>query len=70
MPHLSRPGAKIWWEITGSGSPLLIIQGLGYPSVASWRLVPQLATRHTVILLDNRGVGRSETCVGAAFSGF
>ena len=60
MPHLSRPGAKIWWEITGSGSPVLIIQGLGYPSVASWRLVPQLATRHTVILLDNRGVGRSD----------
>ena len=46
--------------MTGSGSPLLIIQGLGYPSVASWRLIPQLATRHTVILLDNRGVGRSD----------
>ena len=60
MPLLDRTGARIWWETVGSGSPLLLIQGLGYSSEASWRLVPLLAGRHTVIQLDNRGVGRSD----------
>ena len=41
------------------GQPAAHHQGLGYPSVASWRLIPQLAPS-TVILLDNRGVGRSD----------
>lgn len=60
MTYLERPGAAIFWETTGSGSPLLIIQGLGYSSDASWRLLPALSARHTVLNLDNRGVGRSD----------
>lgn len=64
MAFLTRGGVKIWWDTVGAGSPLLIIQGLGYPSDASWRIVPALATRHTVILLDNRGVGRSDVPSG------
>lgn len=61
MPYNDRSGTKIWWEaLSGSGSPVLIIQGLGYPSDASWRLLPALTTRHQVILMDNRGVGRSD----------
>lgn len=59
MPYIDRPGAKIWWDVTGSGDPVLIIQGLGYPSDASWRVLPKLSERHTVLLLDNRGTGRS-----------
>lgn len=64
MPHLDRPGARIWWEAEGSGTPLMIIQGLGYPSDASWRLVPELRERHALVLLDNRGVGRSDVPAG------
>ena len=64
MPSLTRPGARIWWEATGIGSPLLIIQGLGYSLEASWRLVPELVRRHTVIQFDNRGVGRSDVPSG------
>lgn len=60
MPLLERPGGRIYWNVTGSGSPLLLIQGLGYPSDANWRIVPGLAARHSVIEIDNRGVGRSE----------
>ncbi|MDN5761663.1 MAG: long-chain-fatty-acid--CoA ligase [Microlunatus sp.] len=60
MPYLERPGAKIWWETMGTGSPLMIVQGLGYNIQASWRLLPELSTRHTLLLLDNRGVGRSD----------
>ncbi|GGG48685.1 alpha/beta hydrolase fold protein [Kocuria dechangensis] len=60
MPYLQRSGAKIWCDTEGEGSPLLLIQGLGYPSDASWRILPALAAQHTVILLDNRGTGRSD----------
>lgn len=59
MPFIEQGGARIWWEARGQGTPILIIQGLGYPSDASWRLLPGLLTRHTVIAMDNRGVGRS-----------
>ena len=59
MAVIERGSARIWWEARGTGSPLLIIQGIGYPSDASWRLLPGLLTRHTVIAMDNRGVGRS-----------
>jgi 3-oxoadipate enol-lactonase len=64
VPHLDRSGTRIWWEVEGSGTPLLIIQGLGYPSDASWRLLPRLRERHTVLLVDNRGVGRSDVPAG------
>lgn len=60
LSFIYRGGNRIWYQVVGSGSPLLLIQGLGYPSDANWRVVPELATRHTVILLDNRGVGRSD----------
>jgi pimeloyl-ACP methyl ester carboxylesterase len=59
LPYITREGVQVWYSRAGSGSPLLLIQGLGYPSDACWRVVPELATRHTVILIDNRGVGRS-----------
>lgn len=65
MPFLIRAGVKIWWDSVGSGSPMLLIQGLGYPSDASWRILPALAARHTVVLLDNRGSGRSDSPAGA-----
>lgn len=61
LPFIHRSGSRIWYEVLGSGSPLLLIQGLGYPSDANWRITPELATRHTVILMDNRGVGRSSS---------
>lgn len=60
MPLLDRPGARIHWEKTGRGSPLLLIPGLGYASESNSRIVPRLARRHTVIQVDNRGVGRSD----------
>ncbi len=59
MPLLERPDAQIWWESRGTGSPLLVLQGLGDPSDATWRLMPALTARHTVLLVDNRAVGRS-----------
>ena len=49
------------WESVGSGSPLLLIQGLGYPAAMWFRLAPMLVSRFRVITFDNRGVGRNAT---------
>jgi pimeloyl-ACP methyl ester carboxylesterase len=55
---------RVWppvlhWERTGSGSPVLLIMGLGLSGGAWWRTVPVLARCLEVVTFDNRGVGRS-----------
>src|ERR1700731_2712349 len=51
--------ARLHWESTGDGPPVLLIMGLGLSGGAWWRTVPVLARRFRVITFDNRGVGRS-----------
>lgn len=58
MPYLTREGARIWWEATGTGEPVLLIMGLGYPSDMWYRTVPALSG-FRAIRFDNRGVGRT-----------
>ncbi len=60
MAFVTRSGHMIYWEQAGEGSPLLLIQGLGYPSDANLRVLPALTAKHRVIQVDNRGVGRSD----------
>lgn len=59
MPYADREGVAIWWDDRGSGPALLLVQGLGYPSDAWWRLLPALSERRRTIVFDNRGVGRT-----------
>lgn len=57
-------GTKLYWEESGTGDPLLLIQGLGW-SAAMWhQMVPALEQRYRVIRYDARGVGRSEVPEG------
>jgi 3-oxoadipate enol-lactonase len=51
---------NIKWESQGDGSPLLLIQGLGYGRWGWEPIVPGLAARHRVITFDNRGIGESD----------
>ena len=51
---------NIKWESTGEGSPLLLIQGLGYGRWGWEPIVPGLAARHRVVFFDNRGIGESD----------
>ena len=60
MPFAVNQGAKIYWDEKGQGEPLLLIMGLGYPSLAWYRTRPVLAKSFRTIGLDNRGVGKSE----------
>ena len=57
----SRGGAQIHWTSLGKGPPVVLIMGLGCSSALWFRVAPQLAKQHRVILLDNRGVGLTRT---------
>jgi pimeloyl-ACP methyl ester carboxylesterase len=53
-------GQELFYEVHGSGPPLVLVMGIGYDS-SLWTLqqVPALSTRFRVVLLDNRDAGRS-----------
>lgn len=57
MPYVASTGAHLWWEEEGTGDPVLLIQGLGYPGAMWYRVVPPLAERFRAIHFDNRGTG-------------
>jgi 3-oxoadipate enol-lactonase len=64
MPYLDHDGARIWWDREGSGPPVLLVMGLGYPSTMWYRVRPALAAHYSVIAFDNRGVGRTGAPAG------
>ncbi|QKQ99712.1 alpha/beta hydrolase [Metallosphaera tengchongensis] len=59
MPILELKDVDIYYEVEGSGSPVVLIHHLA-GSTKSWKYVkPLLASRYTVISFDLRGHGRS-----------
>ena len=65
MPYFERSDCKIYYEICGSGSPLVLLHGLGADN-ASWLTVRDLlAKKHTLIMPDNCLSGRS-SCMNIA----
>lgn len=59
MPVLKKDGIELYYELQGSGPPLLLIAGLASDSQSWLPLVAALSAEYTLILMDNRGVGRS-----------
>jgi 3-oxoadipate enol-lactonase len=64
MAFLQNQGARIYWDEQGSGDPILLIMGLGYPSYLWHRTRPTLKERYRTIALDNRGSGQSDAPSG------
>ncbi|MGA3091001.1 MAG: alpha/beta hydrolase [Terriglobales bacterium] len=64
MSLVENQGAKIYWDETGQGEPLLLIMGLGYGSALWHRIRPALASQFRTIAFDNRGVGWSDVPAG------
>jgi pimeloyl-ACP methyl ester carboxylesterase len=52
-------GTRLYWESRGTGSPVLLIHGLGLSGGAWWRTVDALAPALRVITFDHRGIGQS-----------
>ena len=67
MTHITRPdGTRIFYEVSGrhDGSPVLMIQGLGADS-RGWAMQrARFGRTHRVVVVDNRGVGRSDVPPG------
>src|SRR6266542_1756231 len=59
--YVTVPGGRLYYEVDGSGEPLLLIHG-GLGSLRMWDgQVPAFASQYRVIRFDTRGYGQSET---------
>ena len=64
MSTLKRPGVDLYYEISGQGAPVLLIQGVGVVG-EGWRpQVDGLKQRFQTLIFDNRGIGKSTPCAG------
>lgn len=59
MPFADLASCRLYYEVAGEGPPLLLVMGLGTPSVGWHFQVPAFRERYRVIAFDNRGSGRS-----------
>lgn len=64
MPKIQANNITIYYETSGSGQPLALISGLGYPLWQWHKMVPLLAEHFQVITFDNRGVGLTDKPAG------
>lgn len=64
MPKARSNGIELYYELHGSGKPLILIAGLGYSHWQWYKMIPLLAEHFQVITFDNRGVGQSEKPAG------
>ena len=60
MSKVNIDGVNIFYEVRGQGDPLVMIQGYGQYSLQWGSLPDELARQYRVVLIDNRGTGRSD----------
>jgi 3-oxoadipate enol-lactonase len=60
MPTVQVKDIRVYYEIRGAGSPLVLIGGLGADLTLLTSITEALAQHHTVLVFDNRGVGRTD----------
>lgn len=59
MPHVQGGDADLYYEVHGSGTPVLFSAGMGGGG-GFWRpQIEALSRRHTVVVYDHAGTGRS-----------
>jgi pimeloyl-ACP methyl ester carboxylesterase len=60
MPKIDRDGVKIFYEVHGSGTPLLLTHGYS-STLAMWQgQIAALSKHHKLVLWDMRGHGQSD----------
>jgi pimeloyl-ACP methyl ester carboxylesterase len=64
MPALKRPDVSLYYELSGQGSPVLLIQGVGVVGGCWQPQVNALEKDFQTLLFDNRGIGKSVPCHG------
>src|SRR5207302_4769089 len=61
---LDRPGCRIYYEVTGSGPPILFAHGLGSNHLTWWQQVPHFAEHYTCVTFAHRGYAPSSEIPG------
>ena len=61
MPKIQANDIELFYNITGTGEPLLLLAGFACDNSYWSLMMPNLTTKYQVIRVDNRGVGRSST---------
>ena len=59
MPRVIVGDQVIYYEITGSGFPLVLIRGLGSSAAHWYKQISVFADHFSVLAFDHRGIGRS-----------
>ena len=59
MATLRRGDVELYYEVRGTGAPLLLVAGLAADNSYWVPVVDALAAKYRVVLLDNRGSGRT-----------
>jgi pimeloyl-ACP methyl ester carboxylesterase len=60
---LKRPDCAIYYEIYGSGPPIVFAHGLGGNHMSWWQQVAHFSAKHTCIAFSHRGFAPSTTSV-------
>ena len=60
MPKINRDGVKIYYEVHGSGPPLLLTHGYSSTSAMWQGQIEALSKNHKLVLWDMRGHGQSD----------
>src|ERR1700722_232151 len=60
MPTINRDGVEIYYEVHGSGPPLLLTHGYSSTSQMWQGQIEALSKHHKLVLWDMRGHGRSD----------
>lgn len=65
MPKIKLGNLVFYYEVNGSGDPLLLIAGLGSDNSSWLSVLKELSLNFRTIVFDNRGCGRSDILPGA-----
>ncbi len=60
MPKANVQGVNLYYEVHGSGYPLVLIRGLSSNADHWYCQVPAFSSHYSVVVFDNRGIGRSD----------
>lgn len=62
--RLSRPFGALYYEVTGSGPPIVFAHGLGGNHLSWWQQVAHFAPRHACVTFSHRGFVPSDPVEG------
>jgi 3-oxoadipate enol-lactonase len=60
MPRTRIGNIEMFYEVHGSGEPVVLIHGLSMDSSAWFNQIPVLSQKYQVIVFDNRSVGQTD----------